>query len=219
MGAAITQALANAGADVTATYTNEPGQRVWRTAYGAVATVPYDVRESLAILEPARMTFDILINNAGITAGRSILKTMEDDWENVLDVNLSGAWRMMRQCLPHMLEQKWGRIINISSVVGLDGRLGPAPYAASKAGLVGLTKSAAHELAAKGITVNAVAPGFIQDTGMVNALPDHVKAGLEASIPMGRLGCPEDVAQAVLYLVNAPYVTGEVLNVSGGYLT
>ena len=214
LGRAISIALAEAGAEVTATYLTRPGEpfpkglSIW---HGRL-----DVRKPPAELGWA---YDILVNNAGITAGRSIPKTLEADWLNVIDTNLSGPWRMMHLSLPWMIEHGWGRVINITSVVGMDGRFGPAPYAASKAGVIGLTKAAAHEMAGKGITVNAIAAGFIEETGMVSRLTDAQVEQVEQAIPAGTLGTVRDISDAVVYLCQAPYVTGQVFNVSGGYLT
>jgi NAD(P)-dependent dehydrogenase (short-subunit alcohol dehydrogenase family) len=163
---------------------------------------------------------DFLVNNAGISAGRSVSRTTLMDWCATLDVNLTGSFTMMQACLPGMIERGWGRIVNVASVVGMDGRLGPSSYAASKAGLVGLTKAAALELAKKGITVNAIAPGFIENTGLLDQVPDKILDDVLARIPMGRFGTTEEVAQAALYLIaHGDYVTGTVLNVSGGWYT
>lgn len=214
IGLAISLTLAQAGAEVYATSRTEHAYDPSLAELGIHPSL-LDVTQP----HPASYEFDILINNAGITAGRSIARTSEDQWQEVLDTNLSGAWRLMSLCLPYMITKHWGRIVNVASVVGMDGRLGPATYSASKAGLIGLTKTAAHESARKGITVNAVAPGFIGNTGMMGSLPTRVSDAVVESIPMGRLGTTQDVADAVLYLINAPYVTGHVLNVSGGYLT
>jgi NAD(P)-dependent dehydrogenase (short-subunit alcohol dehydrogenase family) len=175
----------------------------------------------LDVLEMAPpLDADFLVNNAGISQGRSVGRMSHMDWDRTLDVNLGGAFRMTQAVLPGMIERGYGRIVNISSVVGLDGRLGPTSYAASKAGLIGLTKAAALELAHKGVTVNAIAPGFIQGTGLLAQVPEPMRADVLSKIPMGRFGKPEDVAQAALYLIAyGDYVTGTVLNVSGGWLT
>jgi 3-oxoacyl-[acyl-carrier protein] reductase len=160
---------------------------------------------------------DILVNNAGITRDGLLMRMSEADWDLVLTVNLKGAFICTQAVIRHMLRQRWGRIVNIASVVGVIGNAGQANYAASKAGLIGLTKTTAREVASRGITVNAVAPGFI-DTGMTQKLSENVKQEFLKQIPVGYLGLPKDVAYAVAFLVSeeAHYITGQVLNVNGG---
>ncbi|NIO05101.1 MAG: 3-oxoacyl-[acyl-carrier-protein] reductase [Proteobacteria bacterium] len=160
---------------------------------------------------------DILINNAGITRDGLMLRMSEEDWDLVLDVNLKGAFNCTKAAIRHMVRQRSGKIVNIASVVGLMGNAGQANYAASKAGLIGFTKTVAREFASRGITVNAVAPGYI-DTPMTQGLPENVKEELKKLIPLDRLGTPEDVAKAVFFLVTSAsdYVTGQVLQVDGG---
>ncbi len=162
---------------------------------------------------------DLLVNNAGITRDNLILRMKEDEWDAVLTVNLKGAYNCIRAVSKPMVKQRFGRIINISSVVGVMGNAGQANYVASKAGLIGLTKSVARELASRNITVNAVAPGFIQ-TEMTESLPEKVKAEMLAQIPLGRFGTPQEVAQAVAFLASeaAAYLTGQVIHVNGGML-
>lgn len=160
---------------------------------------------------------DILVNNAGITLDRTLRKLAPEDWDRVLAVNLTGAFNCAQAVIAGMTERGWGRIISISSVVGLTGNFGQTNYAASKAGLLGLTKSLAREVACKGVTVNAVAPGFIA-TEMTAAMPPDVAEGVVAQIPVGEMGRPEDVANAVAFLASdeARYITGHVLSVNGG---
>lgn len=160
---------------------------------------------------------DILVNNAGVTRDTLLLRMSEEDFDRVLDVNLKGAFLCMKQAARLMVRQRSGRVINMSSVVGLRGNAGQVNYAASKAGLIGMTKSLAKELAGRGVTVNAVAPGFIE-TDMTEGLPDAVKQALLSSIPVGRLGQPEEVARAVAFFAQdgAGYLTGQILCVDGG---
>ena len=160
---------------------------------------------------------DILVNNAGITRDGLMPMLKDADWDAVLDANLKGAFHCMRAAYRPMMKQNYGRVVNLSSIVGLRGNAGQANYAASKAGLIGLTKSMAKELAGRNVTVNAVAPGFI-DTDMTAALPEKARESMLASIPMGRLGQGEDVAKAVAFFAGdgAGYVTGQVLCVDGG---
>ena len=159
------------------------------------------------------------MNNAGITRDNLILRMKEEEWDAVLAVNLKGAYNCIRAVSKTMVKQRFGRIINLSSVVGVMGNAGQANYVASKAGLIGLTKSVARELGSRNITVNAVAPGFIQ-TEMTESLPEKVKAEMMAQIPLGRFGTPEEVAQAVVFLASeaATYITGQVIHINGGML-
>lgn len=160
---------------------------------------------------------DVLVNNAGITRDGLLARMTEEDFRAVLDVNLVGPWNMMKAVNRIMMKQRYGRIVNLSSVTGLMGNMGQTNYAAAKAGIVGMTKSYAREVAGRGITVNAVAPGFI-DTDMTEAMPEGAKDKIITGIPMGRTGKPEDVAEAVAFLASeqAGYITGEVLRVDGG---
>lgn len=160
---------------------------------------------------------DVLVNNAGITRDGLLARMTEEDFRAVLDVNLVGPWNMMKTVNRIMMKQRYGRIVNLSSVTGLMGNMGQTNYAAAKAGILGMTKSYAREVANRGITVNAVAPGFI-DTDMTEAMPEGAKDKIITGIPMGRTGKPEDVAEAVAFLASeqAGYITGEVLRVDGG---
>lgn len=160
---------------------------------------------------------DVLVNNAGITRDGLLARMTEEDFRAVLDVNLVGPWNMMKAVNRIMMKQRYGRIVNLSSVTGLMGNMGQTNYAAAKAGILGMTKSYAREVVSRGITVNAVAPGFI-DTDMTEAMPEGAKDKIISEIPMGRTGKPEDVAEAVAFLASeqAGYITGEVLRVDGG---
>ena len=160
---------------------------------------------------------DILVNNAGITRDGLAMRMSDDDWQSVIDVNLTAAFRLCRAAIRGMMKARWGRIVNISSVVGRAGNAGQANYAASKGGLVALSKSLAEEVASRGITVNCVAPGFIE-TPMTEKLNEAQRATILASVPAGRMGTPQEIAAAVLYLASqeAAYVTGATLHVNGG---
>ncbi|MBN2906124.1 MAG: 3-oxoacyl-[acyl-carrier-protein] reductase [Rhodobacteraceae bacterium] len=162
-------------------------------------------------------SLDILVNNAGITRDTLFMRLKDEDWQAVLDVNLTAPMRLARGAMRPMMKARWGRIINITSVVGTTGNPGQANYCAAKAGLVGMSKSLAQEVAARGITVNCIAPGFIE-TAMTEKLTDEQKAGILASVPMGKMGTPGDIAAAVVYLasVEAGYVTGATVHVNGG---
>ncbi|KAG1715426.1 3-oxoacyl-[acyl-carrier-protein] reductase FabG [Nymphon striatum] len=160
---------------------------------------------------------DILINNAGITRDNLFMRMSDDEWQSVLDVNLTATFKLCKGVLRGMMKSRWGRIVNISSIVGATGNPGQGNYAASKAGVVGMSKSLAYEVASRGITVNAVAPGFIA-TAMTDKLTDDQKANINTQIPAARMGTPEEIAAAVLYLASpeAAYVTGSTLHVNGG---
>ncbi len=180
-------------------------------------SVPDSVRSAISKASKEFGRIDILVNNAAITRDGLAVRMKQEDWEAVLATNLTGAFIATQQVLLSMMRERWGRIINITSVVGEAGNPGQANYVASKAGLIGLTKSLAQEMASRNITVNAVAPGFI-DTDMTQALPPELKEKILAAIPLKRLGTPGDVAAAVKFLAGdeAAYITGHVLNVNGG---
>ncbi len=171
----------------------------------------------VAEAEEALGSVDILINNAGLTRDALALRMKDEDWQMVLDVNLGAAFRLARGCLRGMMKRRWGRIVSITSIVGVTGNAGQANYAASKAGLIGLSKSLAQEVARRGITVNCVAPGFVE-TPMTGALSDAQKERLMNAVPAGRLGVPDDISSAVVFLASdeAAYITGQTLHVNGG---
>ena len=185
--------------------------------YGCDVTDADSLRAALAACEAELGPIDILVNNAGLTRDNLLLRLSDAEWDEVLTANLRGAFVATQAVLKGMMKRRAGRIINITSVVGLTGNKGQANYAASKAGLIGFTKSVAKEYAGRGILANCVAPGFI-DTDMTAALPEAARAALLESIPLGRLGAPADIAGAVLYLASdlGAYVTGQVLVVDGG---
>jgi len=225
IGRAIALELAAAGADcvlVARTAPDELAQEITATGRRALA-LALDVADAAACEAAIKQTvkemggIDILINNAGINDDGLLMRMKEEQWQRVLDVNLNGAFYCAKAALRPMLKGGSGRIINISSVVGQMGNAGQANYAASKAGLIGFTKSLAKEVGTRGITANAIAPGFIS-TDMTHVMSEDVKEALLAQIPMGTLGEPEDVAKLALFLASpaARYITGQVMNVDGG---
>jgi 3-oxoacyl-[acyl-carrier protein] reductase len=175
------------------------------------------VRAGIEKVLAERGRVDHLVNNAGVTGDGLLMRMKRDDWDRVLKTNLTGAFEVTRAILPAMVRARYGRIVNISSVVGLMGNPGQTSYCAAKAGLIGFTKSLAREVASRQITVNAVAPGLI-DTDMTRAMPGEARDKMTGVIPLGRLGTPEDIAEGVAFLLSpgAAYITGEVLNISGG---
>ncbi|MBF0326806.1 MAG: 3-oxoacyl-[acyl-carrier-protein] reductase [Alphaproteobacteria bacterium] len=176
-----------------------------------------EVEQLVKDAEAAMGSLDILVNNAGITKDGLVMRMKDEDWEAVIAVNLTAAFRLCRGAIKGMMKRRAGRIINITSIVGVTGNPGQVNYCASKAGMIGMTKSLAQEVASRGITVNAVAPGFIA-TAMTDELNDDQKTKLLSNIPLGRMGSAEDIAAAVLYLASdqAAYVTGQTLHVNGG---
>ncbi len=228
IGRAICLALAQAGADVVINYSgSEAAAQETAEACRAIGVQALTVKANVADETQAAAlidqgikalgSVDILVNNAGITRDNLMLRMSPADFSAVLDTNLKGAFFCMKAACRPMMKARFGRIINISSVVGLRGNAGQANYAASKAGLIGMSKSAAKELASRGITVNCIAPGFI-DTAMTEVLPEGVKEKLLTQIPMARLGSAQDVAAAAVFFASeaASYVTGQVLCVDGG---
>jgi 3-oxoacyl-[acyl-carrier protein] reductase len=224
IGQAIAATLAAAGARVVGTSTTAAGAAaISASLQGQGRGAVYDaaaldsIVSLLADMEAHEGLPTILVNNAGIARDGLILRMKDEDWDQTLDINLSAAFRLSKACLKRMLKERRGRIINISSVVGAIGNAGQAHYAAAKAGLIGFSKSLAREVASRGITVNAVAPGFIE-TDMTAALSEAHRALYCAQIPLGRFGSVDDVAQAVLYLAGkgGAYVTGQTLHVNGG---
>ena len=180
-------------------------------------TSPESIKEAIGKTLADKTRIDVLVNNAGITRDGLAMRMKQADWDLVLRINLTGAFLCSQAVLPGMMKNRWGRIVNIASVVGQAGSPGQANYAASKAGLIGVTKTLAQEMASRNITVNAVAPGYI-DTDMTKVLPDEVRAKILASVPLGRMGKPEDIAAAVKFLASedAGYITGQVIAVNGG---
>jgi len=180
-------------------------------------TSPESIKEGFGKILAEKGRVDILVNNAGIARDGLAVRMKPADWDLVLKINLQGAFLVAQQAMPGMMRNRWGRIVNMASVVGQAGSAGQANYAASKAGLIGLTKALAQELGSRGITVNAVAPGYI-DTDMTRGLPEELKKKMLAGVPLGRMGQPEDVANAVKFLASdeASYITGHVLAVNGG---
>ncbi len=227
IGRAIALRFAAAGADVVcisrtaenaekaAGEVRALGRRAWALAVDVADTAAVNGAAEKILAEPGRV--DILVNNAGVTRDGLLLRMSDEDWDAVVDTNLKGAFLMTRALARSFIKQRSGRILNIASVVGLIGNAGQCNYAASKAALLGLTKSAARELASRGITVNALAPGFVE-TDMTAALGEPIRAELIKRIPLGALGKPEDIAEAALFLAGpaARYITGQVLTVDGG---
>lgn len=227
IGRAIALTLCRQGFDIVVASPeiekNEEVAAEIRACSGEALTINLDVTSAESVKEAFAKTLqdktriDVLVNNAGIARDGLAVRMKPADWDLVLKINLDGAFSCIQQVLPGMMRNRWGRIVNISSVVGQAGSPGQANYAASKAGLIGLTKALAQEMGSRGITVNAIAPGYIA-TDMTKDLPQELKQKMMAAIPLGRMGKPEDIASAVKFLVSedASYITGQVLAVNGG---
>ncbi len=229
IGAVIARRLAREGARVAVNYqaSEEAARMVAQDITGAggeAVVMPGDVskeEEADALVKKVMEQWgrvDILVNNAGITRDRLLLRMTADDWDRVLEVNLRGAFLCTKYVMPHLIRRRQGRVVNISSVVGLGGNPGQANYAASKAGLIGFTKAVAREVASRNITVNALAPGFIDTGGMVDQMTEEARKTVLGRIPMERFGSADDVAEAVSFLCGpgAGYITGQVITIDGG---
>lgn len=229
IGRTISEELARAGAHVVIGDVNLEGAQATAEAIniigGSASAVKIDVsndtkvREVFDFIIKDKKPVDILVNNAGITRDGLMVRMKESDWDLVLDINLKGSFLCSQQAAKQMMKQKSGTIVNIASIVGVMGNFGQANYSASKAGVIGLTKTLAREVASRGIRVNAIAPGFI-DTEMTRVLDEEVRQKLIEQIPLARLGLPEDVARCVNFLVSdkSSYITGQVINLNGGML-
>ncbi|WP_461830064.1 3-oxoacyl-[acyl-carrier-protein] reductase [Aquifex sp.] len=228
IGRAIAEKLASSGSTVIITGTSrEKAEAVAKEISEKYSVDAFGVEMNLLSEESIKDAFkeinqkvdgiDVLVNNAGITRDKLFLRMSLQDWEEVIKVNLTGTFLVTQNAIKKMLKQRWGRIVNISSVVGFTGNVGQTNYATTKAGLIGFTKSLAKELAPRNILVNAVAPGFIE-TDMTTVLSEEIKENYKKQIPLGRFGSPEEVANVVLFLVSdlASYITGEVIHVNGG---
>ena len=226
IGASIAAALAAAGATVIGTATSQSGADGITAAHeGRVRGVVLNIADAESVaaalkdIQGNEGAPSILVNNAGITRDNLLMRMKADEWDDVIATNLSGVYRLSKACLRGMMKAKGGRIINIASVIGVMGNAGQSNYAAAKAGIIGFSKSLAREIGSRHITVNVVAPGFI-DTDMTRILPEDQRAQMLAQVPLGRLGEGDDIANAVLFLASpaAAYVTGETLHVNGGML-
>lgn len=225
IGQAIAKGLQDAGAMVIGTATTESGANKitenltqdGKQGVGMALNVT-DSHSIKQLLDNIRENYGaplILVNNAGITRDNLMLRMQQEEWDEVLNTNLSAIYRMTQMCLRDMMKARWGRVVNVASVVALTGNPGQANYAAAKAGIIGFSKSLAAEIASRGVTINVVAPGFI-DTDMTRSLDEGQREAIMGRIPMARLGQPEDIAHAVVYLALAGYVTGETLHINGG---
>ena len=224
IGGAIARALHSQGAAVTLSGTRIDALAQLKSSLGERAHVvaakmddPADIDRLAKDAEAAMGKLDILVNNAGITRDNISMRMKDEEWDKVLQVNLTGTFRLTRAAMRGMMRRRFGRVINITSIVGVTGNPGQANYAAAKAGLIGMSKSLAQELASRGITVNCVAPGFIA-TPMTDALTEDQRRAILARVPADRLGTPEEIAAGVVYLASdeAGYVTGQTLHINGG---
>ena len=224
IGAAIATALANAGATVIGTATTQGGadgisEASGGRCRGVVLNVADDesVQAAIKDIQNNEGSPSILVNNAGITKDNLLMRMKQDEWDDVIATNLTGLYRVSKACVRGMMKAKKGRIINIASVIAVMGNAGQSNYAATKAGMIGFSKSLAREIGSRGITVNVVAPGFI-DTDMTKVLAEEQRAAMLAQVPLGRLGEGDDIANSVLFLASAAgaYITGETLHVNGG---
>ena len=224
IGRAIAEAFVAKGAKVVGTATSQSGAEAISAYLGDAGcglvlnvTSPESIESLFAAIKEKFGEVDILINNAGITRDNLLMHMKDDEWQDIIDTNLTSLYRLSKPVLRAMMKKRYGRIINIGSVVGTMGNAGQTNYAAAKAGLIGFTKSLAREVASRGITVNAVAPGFIE-TDMTQALTEEQRGGILSQVPANRLGDPKEIAAAVLFLASdeAAYVTGETLHVNGG---
>jgi 3-oxoacyl-[acyl-carrier protein] reductase len=230
IGQAIALTLGKAGATVIGTATSEEGANKISTTFSENSILGKGMKlnvidneqiyELLKNITEDYGSVDILINNAGITRDNILIRMKEDEWEDIINTNLSSVYKMSKAVLRGMIKKKSGRIISITSVVGVMGNAGQSNYAASKAGIIGFTKSLAREVGVRGITVNAIAPGFIE-TDMTNNLPEEKKLALASQIPMARLGTVDEIAQSVLFLASesGSYITAQTLHVNGGMYT
>ena len=226
IGAAIAAALGNAGATVIGTATSEAGaaaigETLGDRGRGMVLDIASDesVQSVIKDIQGAEGAVTILVNNAGITRDNLLLRMKAEEWDDVLSTNLSGVYRVSKACLRGMMKAKHGRMINIASVIGIMGNPGQANYAAAKAGIIGFSKSLAREVGSRNITINVVAPGFI-DTDMTRVLAEEQRQAMLSQVPLGRLGEAQDIADSVVFLASdaAGYITGETLHVNGGML-
>ena len=228
IGRSIAIRLANEGFNVVFNYRNNPGSLIEtindiESRGGKAVSIKADVSNESEVgvmikqIKELWESIDVLVNNAGIRKDQLLMRMTESSWDDVLDTNLKGAFLCSKAVLPFMVKKKFGRIINISSIVGITGNPGQGNYAASKAGLIGLTKTIAREVASRNITANAIAPGYIE-TDMVKELPDELRSRIQSMVPLGRLGTGDDVAGMVAFLCSedANYITGQVIGVDGG---
>lgn len=228
IGKATAIKLAELGAKVVINYTSRPESaadvvKIIKENKGEAVSVKADVSNISEVKDMMKFVvdnfgrIDILINNAGITKDTLILRMNDEDWDKVINTNLKGAFNCIKEASRYMIKNRYGKIVNVSSVIGIIGNVGQANYSASKAGIIGLTKSAAKEFASRGINVNAIAPGFI-DTEMTQVLKEDVRSEMLSAIPLGRFGTPEDVSNVITFLVSpySDYITGQVIHIDGG---